>query len=230
MHDLRTTLRTISNSSYRVQHTNACTTISPVVVYVNRVPPPQDLIAQVLLKADRYSINWRCSSETPSCVQRAELCVFFGDLTEPALVYDLRVSPELSVVFRIPKSSAVYVMLRIQSKAIFRVHTLHVMNARDHVVGYDPLMHEWDMEKVAVALHQQSSMRLPLSRLMAMFEWDHIKKNVGHLLDKWRDVFDGNTPTDHQRTVLHCRMQAPNLLATSRDSQIGSFRCDEHSE
>ena len=234
MHDLRTTLRVINNRSYRVQHTNVCTCISPAAVYTNQFPPPQDLISQIILKKDCYSVSWRCSSDSPSGLQRAELFVFLDSLSEPALVYDLRTKPEFSVVFKLPKSSPVYVMVRVQSKSVFRIHTLHVMVARDNVVGYDPLMHEWDMEKVGAAIHYQHVVKQSLYRLTSMFEWDDIKCSLRNLMDKWCAVFDGmdDNPNNHHSvgTYLHCRLQAPQFLATSRDSHIGSLHCDEHGE
>lgn len=243
MYDLRTSLRA-TTYTYSVQHTSQCTLIRPREIHVNRDPPPQELHAQALLRSDRYAISWRCSCDRAQHAKRTELLVFLGNLTVPAMMYDLRQYPEYSVAFHMPQSAYVHVLLRVQGKTTFMLHTLHVKLARDQVVGHDPLMYEWDMERVAAALQQQRLLARSLHQMYMLFEWETTKDEMRTLLTKWKEVFGGDAGAapdsgthgekgvldHHQNTMMNCRVQAPNLLATSRESLIGSFHCDAHGE
>lgn len=242
MHDLRTTLRpTTTSGPYCLKHTPSCTSIVPATVYVNRFPASAEFATQVYLGADRYSISWRCGADHPGSVQRCDLFVFLGALDKPAMTYDLRARPEFSVAFHLPRSGPVCALLRVQCKTTFRVHALHVMLARDHVVGFDPLMYEWDMGLVSRALTQQQALRTLLGQFSAMFEWDRVRRGLDTLFESWQDVFrescgegtgepSANAITQaahYQHTLVQCRLNAPELLVTSKQSLIGSLHCDE---
>lgn len=246
MFDLRQKFRA-AQYAYSVSHTDVCTFIAPLQRYVNRDVPPQELVAQAFLKADRYTISWRVGCADANASQRCEMLVYLDNTNTPSMMYDLRQYPEYSVAFHLKQSRYVYVALRVQGKTTFMVHTMHVMLARDQLVGYDPLMYEWDMEKVALALQQQRHIARTLTQMYMLFEWDTTHTELEQLFTLWKDVFTTPQP-DHQQatggthdpsppvvehyqnTVMECRVQAPNLLATSRDSLIGSFHCDSHGD
>lgn len=232
MLDLRPLLRA-QTYVYRVQQTDACTQIMPKTTYVNRDVPPQELVASAYLKADRYQLCWRVSCGQANTVQRCELLVFIKDYNTPTLMYDLKHFPEYSVAFHLKESKYVYVALRVQSKGVVTLHSMHFMLARDTLVGHDPLMYTWDMEAVAVALRHQRLLKTSLHQMYMLFEWSKCKEEFVQLVEKWKAVFANTNNTVapyYQNTILECRVQAPNLLATSRHSIIGAFECDDHGE
>ena len=240
MIDLRSKLRA-QTYTYRVQHNAQCTLVAPQDTYVNREPPPQQLMAETFLRPDRYSIGWRVGCADSNMSQRCELLVFIGSLHAPAMMYDLKQYPEYTVAFRLEQSTTVYVAVRVQGKTTFMIHSLNVMVARDLLVGHDSLMYEWDMEHVATALDQQRLLERSLTQMYMLFEWETMKTGLHTLMDKWKGVFadlldtptrgaHANTPELYQNTVLQCRVQSPNLLAASRDSLIGYFTCNEQGD
>jgi hypothetical protein len=232
MLDLRPLLRA-QNYVYRVQHSDACTQVMPKDVYVNREVPPQELVASAFLKADRYQLCWRVSTGQANVVQRCELLVYLKDYTTPTLMYDLKRFPEYSVAFHLKESKYVYVAFRVQARGVVTLHSMHFMLARDTLIGHDPLMYTWDMEAVAAALRQQRLLRASLQQMYMLFEWPECQRECATLLEKWQAVFANTNHTVapyYQNTILDCRVQAPNLLATSRESLIGSFECDDHGE
>lgn len=247
MIDLRSKLRAQSYA-YRVQQNTQCTLITPHDTFVNREPPPQQLIAETFLRSDRYSISWRCGCADANQAQRCELLVYIGNRHTPALMYDLKQYPEYTVGFRLEQSASVFAVIRVQGKTTFMIHSLHIMVARDLLVGRDALMYEWDMELVAAALGQQHTLERSLNQMYMLFEWETMKDGLRKLADKWKTVFgdvlggaagaagaaggptDRDTPEHYQNTILNCRVQSPNMLATSRDSLIGHCSCNEHGD
>jgi hypothetical protein len=231
MIDLRTKLRA-DHYMYRVTQHDSCTMIQPREQYVNREVPVQELVASTFLRTDRYSVSWRMSCSNKNQLQRCEILVFLDDLTKPSLMYDVRFYPEYSVTFQLKRSQYVYVVLRVQGKTPVTLHSLHFMLARDVLVGHDPLMYEWDMQKVALALKQQRLIRGSLTQMHIFFEWDTVLKEVQALGALWRDVFADDAPVDgrHPNSVLQCALQPPQLLATSQQSLVGAFECDPHGE
>ena len=76
-----------------------------------------------------------------------------------------------------------------------------------------------------------------------MFDWDNVRRTLGTLFELWKDVFRESCQGEaagepahsaveraeqYQGALVQCRLHAPELLLTSRDSQIGSLCCDEH--
>lgn len=232
MIDLRTKLQSPHNL-YNIAHHTNCSLIRPRETFVNREAPVQEWVAQTFLRADRYSVSWRMGCSQMSQLQRCEVLIFIDNPHTPSLMYDVRHYPEYSVAFHLKQSKYVYVVLRVQGKAVLTVHSLHFMLARDVIVGHDPLMYEWDMLKVASALKQQRIVRRSLTELHILFDWSAIQKELGTWLTLWKDVFAGDQMpvVDHYaNTVLQCKWQAPNVLMTSRESLIGVFECDPHGQ
>ena len=233
MIDLRPLLRAPNNYTYRVQSNSTCTQIMPKTVYVNREVPPQELVAVTFLKADRYQLSWRVSSSQKDHIGRCELLVFLKNYTVPTLMYDLRKFSEYSVAFHLKESKQVYIALRVQTRGIITINSLHFMLARDTLVGHDPLMYSWDMAAVATALHEQRLLKASMHQMHMLFEWKECQKIMEKLLNKWKAVFEctnDSVQPFYQNKILECRIQAPNLLATSRESIIGAFECDEKGE
>lgn len=232
MIDLRTKLQA-SHNLYTISHHDNCTLIQPRESFVNREPPTQEYVASTFLRTDRYSISWRISCSQMDMLQRCDVLVFIDNLRAPSLMYDARKYPEYSVAFHLKQSKYIYVLLRVQGKATVSLQTLHIMLARDVVVGHDPLMYEWDMVKVASALMEQRLIRKSLTQLHILFDWKTVQDKLGIWLKCWKEVFatDRSPVVDHYaNTVLQCRWQAPNVLMTSRESLIGTFECDTHGQ
>lgn len=232
MIDLRTKLQSMQ-PFYHTAHYASSTTIQPRETFVNRNPPAQEWAAPVHLRADRYSISWRVSCEQPNQLLRCDVLVFLDNPYTPSLMYDIRNYPEFSVAFHLKQSKYVYVVLRVQGKTTVTVHSLHVMLARDVVVGHDPLMYEWDMVMVASALKQQRLVRTSLTSLHTLFDWPAVQRELNKWLVLWMDVFaaDRVPVTDNGvNGMLRCRWKSPTVLMTSRDSLIGAFECDTHGQ
>lgn len=232
MIDLRTKLQS-AQSFYHTAHHASCTTIQPRETFVNREPPAQEWAAPVHLRADRYTISWRFGCTQRDQLQRCDLLVFLDTPHTPSLMYDVRNYPEFTVAFHLKQSKYVYVVLRIQGKAMVSVHSLHVMLARDVVVGHDPLMYEWDMVKVASALKQQRLVRTSLTALHTLFDWPAVQKELDTWQMLWKEMFAGDripVADNHKNALLRCRWKAPTVLMTSRESLIGAFECDAHGQ
>jgi len=229
MIDLRTKLQA-DFYHYKVSHHANSTLVHPKENYVNRDPPVQELVASTFLRADRYSINWRLACSNVTQLSRCDILIFLDNFTTPSLMYDVRNYNEYSVAFHLKKSQHVYIVLRIQGKSTICIHSLHFMLARDVIVGHDPLMYEWDMCKVADALKQQRFIRQKLWQMHTLFEWSSVLKETTELWDRWKLVFENDCKVieHYQNTSFKCSLQAPSLLATSRDSLIGHFACDPH--
>lgn len=231
MIDLRTQLQA-DIYHYQVAHHQNSTLVHPKINYVNREPPVQELVASTFLRADRYSISWRMACGNVNQLQRCDILIFLDNFTTPSLMYDVRHYNEYSVAFHLKKSQYVYVLLRIQGRAPVCIHSLHFMLARDVIVGHDPLMYEWDMVKVAGALKQQRLIRNQLWEMHTLFEWPTILKEMEELWALWKHVFENDCKVieHYQNTIFKCKLQAPSLLATSRNSVIGFFHCDSHGD
>lgn len=231
MIDLRTKLQA-EIYHYHVTHHANSTLVQPRVNYVNRDPPIQELVASTFLRADKYSVSWRMACGNVNQLNRCEVLIFLDNFQTPSLMYDVRHYNEYSVAFHLKKSQYVYVVLRIQGKASVCIHSIHFMLARDVIVGYDPLMYEWDMCKVAKALKQQRLIRRKLLQMHTLFDWSTVLTEMEHLMDVWKDVFvdDCQVIDNYQGHMLQCKLQAPQLLITSRISIIGYLQCDSHGQ
>jgi hypothetical protein len=230
MIDLKDALRA-TEYNYRFHRDDTALRIYPLPQNQrpSQPPPVQELSATTFLKADKYQLSWRVSSgaDRGDGLVAAELQVFIGNYTRPALVYDVCAFPDYTVAFEIKDSRNVYVLLRTRSRSVISVHSLHVLLARDTLLGKDPLMYEWDMERVARALKKQREVAARLQSMTSLFHWEPLKADVAEVLARWSDVFPLRPFTPHfQNTMLECVLQAPMLLATSRLGISGELQHD----
>lgn len=195
----------------------------------NRAPPVQEISAVTFLKADKYQLSWRISSGADRGESGivAELQVYIDSYTKPSLVYDVCSFPDYTVAFEIKNSRNVYTVLRTRSHSVISVHTLHVLLARDTLLGKDPLMYEWDMERVAAALRKQREVASALRSMTSFFHWEPLKAGIADVLTRWSKVFPLQAFKPHyQNELLDCMLQAPVLLATSKSGLAGVLEHD----